>query len=1381
MPEESEVEFGHSLSRVNVSSLQVLVGQTLGLRYFAAQRGEKDVKLRTFILALAVSVWSSAASATVWYVDTANAGTQNGTSWATAYKTIQQGIDAATSGDEVWVAQGTYNEQRTSSATGSLEMKTGVAIYGGFNGTETLRATRKYKTNITIIDGSNGRGAGVKAYHVVKGADNATLDGFVVQNGDANGATLATKEGGGLNATGFSPTVRNCTFRSNRADAVGGALTAITSSAVIDSCIFHDNSANGIGTGDGGGGAIAACTGGTPVISNCLFYDNQVTGTSPASGGGAIVVSAQNPTIKNCTFTRNSCPGQVSGEGGGGAIIVTNSGNPTIKNCIMWADTSPEIALSSLFSGAATVTNCVVQGGYGGGTNIQSSDPLFVNSGANDFRISSGSPARNAGVADGTVTRDLNGTNRPLEAAIDEGAYEFDDVAPNAACLDQLVFLADLGSIDPPAGTFTITPESVNNASTDAGGIESYTLSQSQFTCADITLGTPLTVVLTVTDFAGNQDTCDSDVQVSDVFDPVITSCAVNQFVPVNGSCQAIVPDFTSGVGGVIADDNCGIGSRTQSPLAGSVITVPTPVTITVTDSSGNNVNCQAFAIPTDLSGPTFTTCPVGRTLIANGSCQVAVPNLVAEAVAEDGCGGAVTITQSPPAGTLITIGAPTSVTLTATDESNNTTSDCIVNIAVQDNQDPVFTVCPGAQTVAADASCAGVMPDLVALATATDNCGTPTVTQTPLAGTPLTFGLNVATLTAVDSSVNVGICSVNVTLADQTDPSITSCANDTTVGIGANCQAIIPDLTGDVIASDNCSSVTVTQLPTAGTTVSADTVVTLTVADAAGNDVTCTANVFIDDTEDPTITQCAPNTTVDVDAACEALVPDLTAQVLATDNCGIASVTQAPVAGTTISAATLVTFTVTDTAGNTATCSANVLLQDVTAPSITTCAPDQNLVLSGTCEVILPDFTASVVATDNCPGALTITQNPTAGSTINGVTPVIITVTDVAGNSTQCTAQAIASDGVPPVIDTCATDVTLDLNANCQVSVPDFTSQVTATDDCALTITQSPVAGTLINLDTTVTITVADSGGESDTCTVNITVQDVTGPVVTLNGPSSVTIPLNGTYTEQFATAVDNCDGARTVLISGGPVVTTAPNVYTLTYSASDTLGNVGSVNRTVTIGADNVPPTIQLVGPNSVTVNCGQGYSDPGATATDNIDGVIPPGNITVTTTPVDGPITVTSAPATYIITYDVSDSSNNHASVQRSVVVLDNCPLDIHVVGSTLVERAEGDSVTFEVTVTGAIGATTLQWQVETAPNIWAPAPGDNDNLTYDIANITLTDFARYRCTVSDAVDSDVSEIITLRDVNAVPALGLFGLAAIGAATAVGGALGLRRRNK
>lgn len=94
------------------------------------------------------------------------------------------------------------------------------------------------------------------------------------------------------------------------------------------------------------------------------------------------------------------------------------------------------------------------------------------------------------------------------------------------------------------------------------------------------------------------------------------------------------------------------------------------------------------------------------------------------------------------------------------------------------------------------------------------------------------------------------------------------------------------------------------------------------------------------------------------------------------------------------------------------------------------------------------------------------------------------------------------------------------------------------------------------------VLLTACDGGGDNGGSTTT----DTTAPVIILNGEATITLNVGDTYTEANATATDNVDGAVAVVITGS-VDTTKVGTYTVTYTATDVAGNVGTNTRTVTV----------------------------------------------------------------------------------------------------------------------------------------------------------------------------------------------------------------------
>ena len=191
--------------------------------------------------------------ASVRYVKPVASGTGDGSSWADASDNLQAMIDASGTGDEVWVAAGTYKPTTTNDRSISFVMKNGVAIYGGFNGTETLLSQRNWVTNVTILSGDIGTVGdnSDNSYHVIFNNNNglnstAVLDGFTITGGKTSGSF--GDFGGGMANKSSSPTVSNCIFSGNTSLA-GGGMANDASSPAVSNCTFSGNSASSQGGG----------------------------------------------------------------------------------------------------------------------------------------------------------------------------------------------------------------------------------------------------------------------------------------------------------------------------------------------------------------------------------------------------------------------------------------------------------------------------------------------------------------------------------------------------------------------------------------------------------------------------------------------------------------------------------------------------------------------------------------------------------------------------------------------------------------------------------------------------------------------------------------------------------------------------------------------------------------------------------------------------------------------------------------------------------------------------------------------------------------------------------------------------------------------------
>ena len=176
---------------------------------------------------------------------------------------------------------------------------------------------------------------------------------------------------------------------------------------------------------------------------------------------------------------------------------------------------------------------------------------------------------------------------------------------------------------------------------------------------------------------------------------------------------------------------------------------------------------------------------------------------------------------------------------------------------------------------------------------------------------------------------------------------------------------------------------------------------------------------------------------------------------------------------------------------------------------------------------------------------------------------------------------------------------------------------------------------------------------------------KDVTAPELRLNGDAEITMAVGTEYVDPGYSATDDYDGDVTskVVISG-TVNNAKAGTYELTYTVSDTAGNTTSKKRTViyeelgnldiSLGSvlDSVTPQISLKGANPYCMVKGGTYLEPGATATDNVDG-----NITdkiAVTNKVTGNLM-----GAFRIVYEVEDTSGNKAIAYRAVIVTTSCP--------------------------------------------------------------------------------------------------------------------------
>ena len=180
-----------------------------------------------------------------------------------------------------------------------------------------------------------------------------------------------------------------------------------------------------------------------------------------------------------------------------------------------------------------------------------------------------------------------------------------------------------------------------------------------------------------------------------------------------------------------------------------------------------------------------------------------------------------------------------------------------VQTITVSDTNAPYFTLVPTNVTYSADLNQCSKANVTWAIS-AGDNCGVMSLVSTPPSGSTFPKGPTTVTTIATDYSGNTATNIFTVTVVDLQPPNIVQCAGHTNINANTNAQAMLPDLTTNVLAADNCSGpIIITQIPAAGTLVGlGNTLVTLWATDTSGNSNFCTTTVTVDDVTPPTLTR---------------------------------------------------------------------------------------------------------------------------------------------------------------------------------------------------------------------------------------------------------------------------------------------------------------------------------------------------------------------------------------------------------------------------------------------------------------------------------------------------------------------------------------------
>jgi hypothetical protein len=854
--------------------------------------------------------------------------------------------------------------------------------------------------------------------------------------------------------------------------------------------------------------------------------------------------------------------------------------------------------------------------------------------------------------------------------------------------------------------------------------------------------------ILTVRDLAGCIAMSTTTVVTADAVPPSIT-CPGPQTVNADQNCSAAIGAY----GPVAISDNCTLNpTYSQNPLPTALIhgaNSTQTVTLTADDGNGNTKGCTFIVTLKDNIKPTIT-CPGPQIVAADANCKGVIGSYTAASVA-DNCTANPVVTQSPINTTPLSGHDDVkTVTLTA-DDGNGNTQSCTFTVTLKDQTPPTIT-CPADQTIAANATCDGVVgaysPTLLK-----DNCtANPVFIQSPAPSTTL-HGHNdfkTITLTANDGHGNFSNCTLKVTLKDVTQPFII-CPVDQIVFADGNCAGQIGAYPA-VIVSDNCTAnPAVSQSPVSTTLLHGHNdfkTVTLTADDGNGNTKSCSFKVTLKDVTPPTIV-CPVSRTVNADDNCNGVI-GAHSPVSVSDNCTPNPVvTQSPAPSTTLHGHNdfkTVTLTADDGNGNTAACSFTVTLKDITPP-VVVCPGTQTVSADPNCSGVVGLYPV-VSVTDNCTANPAVVQSPGPQTPLNGVgdsKTVTMTAFDGNGNSATCSFTVILKDLTAPFI-TCPGPQTVYATASgCSAPVGAY-APVSMSDYCNAnpTYTQSPVASTLItghNKTKIVTLTADDGYGNTKSCTILVTLKDTISPTLVCPGPQILNADANCTGAIPLYTPVsvsDNCT-ANPPVAQGPPpgcLLSGHNDTKIVTLSATDGNGNTKTCSFSVTL-KDVTPPTITC--PANQTINAGANCSAALGTyapvsASDNCTS-----NLTIVQSPLPT-TTLSGNNDSKTVTLTATDQNNNSKSCSFTVTLKDVTPPAIVCPGSqTINANPTCDGVVGAYTPVSVSDNCASSPIVTQSPVSTTALHGNNDSKT-----VTLT------ATDGNGNTQSCSFTVTLKDV-------------------------------
>lgn len=675
----------------------------------------------------------------------------------------------------------------------------------------------------------------------------------------------------------------------------------------------------------------------------------------------------------------------------------------------------------------------------------------------------------NIGVNEVTITAtDASGNEKLITSSVTVR----DVTGPIVRTKNIVVVLDDNGSGE-------ISPEEVDNGSTDGCEIESRSLDKTSFTCEDVG---EVTVLLTVIDIHGNANAASATITVRDETSPVIITKDITVDLDETGEVTIKDNELYDEI-----DDNCEVMSIAVSKVSFDCSNVgENEVIITATDASGNQQIAKANVLVRDLLGPAINTKDVTLKLDESGNAFVAALEL--DNGSTDACGIQSRVLNKENF-TCADLGENL-VTITVVDIHGNEEQASAI-VTVIDDTDPVIV--PKDITVDLDVNGNVTISETELYEQVNDNCGVSSIVASRVSFNCSNVGLNEVSITAIDGSGNKSTAISKVTVRDVTGPVVA--AKNLIVELDNNGSATV---TAEEIDDGSVDACEIESLSLDKTSFNCahigENTVTLTVVDIYGNQGQASAIVTVIDESAPEI--ITQDITVELDNSGRATVDESRFYEQVTDNCEVASIT---VSKLTFSCENIgenkVLITATDVNGNVREEIVDVMVIENVGPVVITKDFTLSLDDSGKAELTALDIDAE--SNDAC-GIKSRKLNKTLFNCQDiGENIVTLTITDLNDNESEGTAIVTVVDEIVP--DIIPKDIIVDLDASGHVNLQSNQLYHEVDDNCSLT----EIEASKLSFDCTdigvneVSIKAVDQSGNEFVAIARVTVGDGIAPLV--------------------------------------------------------------------------------------------------------------------------------------------------------------------------------------------------------------------------------------------------------------------------------------------